>query len=237
MRSGMIGFLGAQRAANGGDPHWDKVVALLHFDGDILDQTGRGWNGNGSYGYEQGVFGSSISFSSGDQYLHTSGGDFNLGNEDFTLEIWVNQLANAGPNEFPGIFTRRDNAGNQSFFLVQDSTGSDFRFGYVDSENRQNNISFGYVDTNTLNTWRHIAIVREGARIMCFVQGIKEKEQAVGATEIKTTTAMFVVGRLNYTTSTNHFTGYLDELRITKGVARYTENFTPPDKPFPNFGQ
>ena len=50
---------------------------------------------------------------------------------------------------------------------------------------------------------------------------------------IPTTSA--VVGRTYYDNNQQYFIGYLDDLRVTKGVARYTSTFTPPTAPFAAF--
>jgi hypothetical protein len=46
-----------------------------------------------------------------------------------------------------------------------------------------------------------------------------------------------MIARSNTSWSDNQFAGYLDDLRITKGVARYTESFLPPQEPSPHLVQ
>jgi hypothetical protein len=83
------------------------------------------------------------------------------------------------------------------------------------------------------NIWRHIALVRTGTstnQVTLYIDGIN----VVSATSAANITANnIIVGGLNWAGSYN-MQGYIDELRITKGVARYTGNFTPQTSAFPN---
>jgi hypothetical protein len=81
------------------------------------------------------------------------------------------------------------------------------------------------------NVWHHIAIVRNGATITGYVDGT-----ALGTTINASTTAITAissgdysfVGGLHSSGSTPRlfYNGYIDDLRVTKGIARYTGNFT-----------
>ncbi|MBK6587935.1 MAG: LamG domain-containing protein [Acidobacteria bacterium] len=81
------------------------------------------------------------------------------------------------------------------------------------------------------NTWYHLAATRQGSTYRLFVDG----------TQVATTTSSITIhdnaNSLYIGTSTDGSTspvnGYIDDLRITKGVARYTANFTPPAAAFP----
>lgn len=90
------------------------------------------------------------------------------------------------------------------------------------------NTSFSY----TLLSWHHVALTRSSGTYRLFVNGTL-------------TTTVTAQSGTNQTTSWNQFGregtgttgtpyGYMDECRFTKGVARYTSNFTPPTIAFPN---
>lgn len=92
----------------------------------------------------------------------------------------------------------------------------------------------------SINAWHHIAIVRNGGTITGYVDGI-----ALGTTINASTTAITdiisgdysFVGALQGTAPTGRFfyNGYIQDLRITKGYARYTAAFTPPTQALPTY--
>jgi hypothetical protein len=86
-----------------------------------------------------------------------------------------------------------------------------------------------------LTTWTHVAWVRSGNRWSVFVNGTERLLAASASGTPYNSTAPFVIGRHVFSGATGYaFNGYIDDLRITKGVARYTANFTPPTAPFPD---
>jgi len=67
-----------------------------------------------------------------------------------------------------------------------------------------------------------------------FLNGTLE---ASGTSSVNFYETAQALGRV-YATSTGttqYLNGYLDDVRVTNGVARYTANFTPPTTAFPNF--
>ena len=86
--------------------------------------------------------------------------------------------------------------------------------------------------TVTHNTWHHVAFVRDGTTLRLFLDGVSQGTASfTGA--IDTISETLSIGFDN--AGSRYFNGNIDEVRITKGVARYTANFTPPNVAFPNF--
>jgi hypothetical protein len=78
--------------------------------------------------------------------------------------------------------------------------------------------------------WSHLAVSRSGSTIYLFINGASTGTQTVN--QIYTTQERLIVGSLP---GQNDFNGYIDDLRITKGISRYNATFTPPTAPFPDF--
>jgi len=85
----------------------------------------------------------------------------------------------------------------------------------------------------SVNTWTHVAVTRNGNTFRLFVNGIVDATATSSNSQTLNAADVFYVGRSGYDT-TRIVTGYLDDVRITKGYARYTANFTPPTAAFPN---
>ncbi|CAB4147554.1 Concanavalin A-like lectin/glucanases superfamily [uncultured Caudovirales phage] len=80
------------------------------------------------------------------------------------------------------------------------------------------------------NTWYHIAAVQNGSSVTLYVNG-----QSVGSMAF--TIASGITGNFRIGTDGETYkilVGRMDELRVTKGLARYTTNFTPPTAAFPD---
>jgi hypothetical protein len=73
-------------------------------------------------------------------------------------------------------------------------------------------------------------MVRSGSTVTYYLNGVSD---ATFTTSFSQGVTGMTIGA-RYTGATEYVAGYIDELRITKGVARYTTTFTVPDQAFPN---
>lgn len=152
----------------------------------------------------------------GDYAYVQSNNEFAFGNGAFCLEAWVYNTATTGSNQIIFDFRTTDPQ------LVPTV--------YIDGATNHLHLSSNgtvRIDTGvalTLNTWTHIAVAKSGTSTKFFVNGTQ-----AGSTY--TDTSSYLQGPLTLGaryTATNGFNGYIDDVRISKGVARYTSNFTAP---------
>ena len=139
---------------------------------------------------------------------------------NFTIEAWVYQT-NAGQNS-PQI-SLGDAANSGTYILYIDTTQKLANF-----INGFNSVGSG---TAAINTWHHVAMVRSGSTITTYLNGVSQNT----VTASTTFSGVPYFGAALFSGTFFYGAGYMDELRITNGVARYTANFTPPPAAFPNF--
>jgi hypothetical protein len=161
---------------------------------------------------------------SGDYLLMPSNVDFAFGTGDFTIEFWLN-TSDLGPSSDKAIIDFRGSGQNGAYpylYIYQ----SKIRY-YFNTGDR-------IIQASTLSTgtWYHVALSRSGSGTRLFVNGTQEASTYTNSDSCLVGTNRPVIGA-NSALGAN-FNGYLDDLRITKGVARYTAAFTPPTAAFPN---
>jgi hypothetical protein len=139
---------------------------------------------------------------------------------DFTMECWFYQNAKSG-NYVPII---SGSTGTYNFPLILDYQGSG-KIGYYLTTG-QNAATASSVFS--LNTWYHLAMVRSGSTITYYLNGVSILSTSGVTTTIMVDTAGGWTGAGGFL-----FNGYMQDVRITEGVARYTSNFTAPTAPFP----
>ena len=151
---------------------------------------------------------------------------------DFTVEAWIYLNTAISTSHTPLIVGAGDgvDASPAHYFnwaLYFDTGGSSLNFGRYDGSTFT-----GYSKTNNISatTWTHVAVTRNGTDLKFFVDGTQ-----LGTTETDSTNWSGVanfplsIGRWYHSGGTpDDLDGYLSDIRITKGLARYTANFTPP---------
>ena len=150
-----------------------------------------------------------------------------MGTGDFTFECWIYATA---ASDSP-IYECRSTNSNTNGFTVTAFSSTVIRV-YTTA------VLVTATVANYLNTWVHVAFTRSGSTNRLFINGNLENT-ATASDNFSNQVAVVGGGRygggVGSTTITNSFTGYIDDLRITKGVARYTSNFTPPTAAFPDY--
>ncbi len=206
------------------DPQFGSVSLLLHGNGTngstTITDSSRFANtvtavGNAQISTVQSKFGgASIAFDGTGDYVQLLNSDLlAFGTGDYTIEMWIYGTDNATGRrviEFSG-----NGEGN---FAVVGTT--------IQYYNGTTNASSGS-SVIVGNSWQHIALSRAAGTTRVYVDGIVRISQAA---PLSTSQRSLYIGGLNAVP----FVGYIDDLRITKGIARYTANFTPPTAPFPD---
>jgi hypothetical protein len=162
---------------------------------------------------------------SGDGLLIPASNTATFGTGDYTVEAWV-QLANSAGQYYPQLVNLVDDNGGIPFSIFWGDNGYGYRLAVAFGSLGGQFIS-AYTQTSFLNTWCHIAVCRSGTTAQVFVDGV----QAASYTDSHNYSGAYRI-RCGYASNqygSFYLNGYIDDLRITRGYARYTSNFTPPD--------
>ena len=164
-----------------------------------------------------------LAFDGTGDYLNISSNSaFGYGSSNFTIETWVYR------NVSTAVLVILDQRAAASVQLVPTLyINSTTLFYYANGSNR---ITGGVVPASQ---WVHIALSRSGTSTRLFIDGLQ-----TGSTYTDTLNYIDSPVRIgdgnDGVSPTASFSGYIDDFRITKGIARYTSNFTPPTAPFPD---
>jgi hypothetical protein len=166
----------------------------------------------------------SLKFDGGGDYLiGASTPNTNIDGGNFTLEAWV-YLSDA--TQVSPIIAKNFGGAGGYMFWVQ----STLRLRVYDSSASATTVTSSASISN--NTWTFVAVVRNSDTLTLYINGVADGTASYSSTS--TNSAAIEVG--GYGSGTASMNGYLDEVRITKGYARYTATFTPPTAAFPNTG-
>ena len=180
--------------------------------------------------------GSSFLFDgTGDYLVAADSADYDFGTGEFTMEGWVRVGSIPSVSRFLSAGSRADTAYNAWFlgFGTVFGGGTKLNFGVWTGNPVGNIFESSSALTANIDTWYHWAAVRSGANIYFFWGGVLVGTWAIGASiEINSgSTTGLVVGckcDANATDRIEFLNGWLDEIRVSKGIARWTSDFTPP---------
>lgn len=213
------------------DPYWNNVVLGMHMDDvGLTDVKGHTvtLSGNAARSAVKSKFGGYAAYFDGaGDYLYpvTNGTDFAFGTGDFTVEMWV-YLPSLG-------------AGRSLYDGRPASTNGVYVSMYVSATNTLNLMVSSTSKVTgttalTASTWHHVALCRSGTSTKLFLNGVQEGATYSDSNAYLGSANRPFIGIDSYNSSAGPMLGYIDDLRITKGVARYTANFTPPTAAFPH---
>ena len=151
-------------------------------------------------------------------YLSVTDSDLALGTENFTLEFWA--YSTDADNALDAVFDSRSATGSTSngFIVGRFHTSASNTYSLYTGG------GFRLTATDPVedNVWAHIAIVRLDGTTSLYVNGVAQQSFADNFNYSNTAARIATT-----VVSANMFTGNISNLRLVKGTAVYTSNFTP----------
>ena len=156
--------------------------------------------------------------------------DIDLSSGDFTIEIWVQWISYVSGS---AILFKGGAAPYGSYLIyVGDAlNGTEVDFYTSISGSAWSVSGLNFTINPTLGVWHHLAVTRSGNVYRTFFNGTLANSVTQAGNLISQPTTPLWLGKYN---AGSTFYGYMDDLRITKGYARYTANFTPPNAALKN---
>ncbi|MBM4179703.1 MAG: hypothetical protein FJ211_10310 [Ignavibacteria bacterium] len=215
--SGSIVLAVAMDGANNGTTFTDESATIkgsgsaksISRSGDTKTSTAQS-KFYGSSGYFDG---------SGDNLSLNSSSDFNLGTGLFTIEFWVNFSSLPA---FTALVNRHNYGANTGWGIW---TGSDGKLSFW--VNASAGTQIGGAKACVIGQWHHFAVVRDSNNLVTiYLDGVANGSATIASfNDASTSLAIGDSGTWNFPYP---LTGYLSDLRIYKGAAKYTSNFNPP---------
>jgi YD repeat-containing protein len=229
------------------DPYFSSVSVLLRGEGannstTIVDsaaapKTIAAWGAAKISTAQKKSGGSSMTFGGDGDYLivpASPGNNFNFGTGDFTVEAWF-YLASAG-SSYRSLFVMPWGSTNMSIRFGDDGFGGRLQFA-SEATAFAPLYSSEHTQASLVGAWHHVAFTRSGGLARAFLDGnlltLRNNNFSgspvtswADASNITSVAQAYVS---NASGQTWH--GYIDDVRVTKGVARYTASFTPPTAP------
>lgn len=218
------------------DSNFSSVVLLLPFDGangstlfpDLSLSAHPIYSAiSAALSTTQSKFGgSSLNVPGSASYIYApSHADFQVFGGNFTIEFWAWYAASTGNQCMIELGSSTTNRANISLVSGQ--------ILYYTQSNSGNGGSRISATAPSNSAQHHIALTMASGTQTLWLDGTSAGTSS--NTVFPTGNLIASIGsNRGDTGGTNDYTGYLDMMRITKGVARYTTAFTPPAVPFPN---
>ena len=198
------------------------VSLYLPFDSDVNDASANGFSGTASNGAAvssaQAKFNSSLALDGTNDYLTVATGSElqNFNSAPFTIEGFF-YCTEDTTSTYQIIMSTGTGTGNWRIVLLPSTKLFEFYDG----------AAFGTTGSWSVNTWHHFAVCGDGTNVRQFIDGVQIRSDA--NTNVTAANSNITLG-VHPGGSSNYFTGYLDDIRITKGIALYTQNFVPPSQ-------
>ena len=220
--------------APAGDPFWGNVVLSLHFNGidestTFIDSSDYGRTitviGGSMLDTEYKKFGTASGLFNGVDSALTIPHDtlFNLSSGDVTIDGWLYVTALPTSGKAFAILSKRPMALTTDWEVLITDDGKLKLWAWGSGVSVVEAESASFVPTNT---WVHFAVERLSGTWKVYINGVGGLGYAQSGSIVNSGGPVYV-GR-DPITSIRYFNGWLDELRFTKGAARYGEDFTPP---------
>jgi hypothetical protein len=220
-----------------GDPDFPSVSLLLHLNGTngSTDFTGADTSslpktvtgvGSAQISNAEARFHQSLLLNDANTYTNylttPDNAGFQFGTGDFTVEAWFYLISK--PRGVAAIISSGSSLYNANGgYLVVDGSNR-IQFGLPGAAFSGGTISTGQ--------WYHVAGTRSGTTTRIFINGTLEATGTGDSSSYNFSKDNLLIGRNGWDSSGSQgFHGYIDEVRITKGVARYTASFTAPTAP------
>jgi hypothetical protein len=212
------------------------TVALLHMNGSdggviFTDEKGHTVTPSGNTYTETSIkkFGTASAYfdGTGDYLSITDSDDFYFASGDWTIDFWLYFPSYSAASRYCLFNHRTDTSSN--YFLGEVNVG---RLGIGALSGGTTLVSYNTAALAWSSaTWYHIAFVRHGSTITMYRNGVAQAVDtgyyytAFTGGAFPNYTGAFQIGQWS---ANRYLTGYIDEFRISKGVAQWTADFTPP---------